>query len=145
MHPGGPFWAKKDVWGIPKGICKGQEDPQDTACREFEEEIGQPPPAGDTVELGEIKVSGGKVIKAWAVEGDLDVSHIRSNTTTIEWPPSSGRKVKIPEVDKAQWFEVAEAYGKMHKGQNVFLQRLAEHLNLGLDFEAPKPEQGSLF
>ncbi|MDB5161360.1 MAG: hydrolase [Candidatus Saccharibacteria bacterium] len=145
VHPGGPFWAKKDdgAWGIPKGEYEEGEDPQTAARKEFEEEIGQAPPPGDYVYLGEMKRSDGKQIKAWAAEGDLDVGEIKSNTFEMEWPPRSGKTAEFAEVDKADWVELSRAPAKMHKGQDVFLQRLAEHL--GVQIEPPEPAQSSLF
>jgi len=143
VHPGGPFWAKKDIWGIPKGEYEENEDPQIVSKREFEEEIGHPTPDGERNYLGEIKISSGKVIKAWAIEGDLDVSHIASNTIFIDWPPRSGQKLEIPEVDKAKWMAITKAPAKMHKGQEVFIKRLAE--SLGADLEVISSTQSSLF
>jgi predicted NUDIX family NTP pyrophosphohydrolase len=147
VHPGGPFWTRKDVWGIPKGEYDDILDPLEAAKREFEEEIGQRPPEGKTIDLGQIKNSSGKVITAWAIEGDMDVSVITSNTITLEWPPRSGKKIEMPEVDKADWIPAAIAVTKMHKGQDIFVERLTEHL--GIEMGAPEvssePAQSSLF
>ena len=144
VHPGGPFWTKKDVWGIPKGENDETEDPLVAAKREFEEELNHPAPDGDYLDLGEIKISSGKIIKAWAVEADVDVAKIKSNVIKIEWPPRSGQQIEIPEVDKAEWLLASQAITKMHKGQEAFIERLAEKLDIPLA-ATPKPEQGSLF
>jgi predicted NUDIX family NTP pyrophosphohydrolase len=144
VHPGGPFWNKKDVWGIPKGEYE-DEDALSAAKREFEEEIGQPPPEGDWMDLGEAKTSGSKIVKIFAVEGNPDVSEIKSNTFPIEWPPGSGKKINIPEVDKAAWLPAAIAVTKMHKGQPVFIERLAEKVGTKLDLGADEAAQSSLF
>ncbi len=129
-HPGGPFFVKKDAWGVPKGEYESNEDPTSAARCEFEEEIGQKAPEGELIELGEIKRADGKVIKVWAVEGDVDTSHITSSLFDLEWPPRSGKIQQFPEVDKARWFSLSQTSGKMHKGQEVFIKRLADHLNL---------------
>lgn len=130
VHPGGPFWSNKDLgaWSIPKGEYEKDESPLEAAKREFEEEIGQPPPEGVMIELGEIRRKDRKIITVWAVEGDLDVSSIVSNTIEIEWPPRTGRILEIPEVDKAEWFSLSEAGPKLHKGQDEFITRLANLL-----------------
>lgn len=126
-HPGGPFWAKKDLgaWSIPKGEYEDDEDPLAAAKREFQEEIGLPVPAGELFDLGEIVRKDKKVIKVWAVEGDLDVSHIESNLFEMEWPPHSGQYQQFPEIDRAQWFLLSEASPKLHAGQEIFIARLA--------------------
>ena len=128
VHPGGPFWAKKDLgaWSIPKGEYEEGEDPRACALREFEEELGAPPPAGPLVELGTAKQSGGKVVTAWAAEGDVDAAAARSNTFTLEWPPRSGVMREFPEADRAEWFEVDEARRRINPAQAVFLDRLLE-------------------
>ena len=127
VHPGGPFWAKKDAgaWTIPKGEFTAAEDPLAAAKREFEEETGIVPD-GRFLPLGELKQPGGKVISAWALEHDFDAAQIRSNTFTIEWPPKSGRTQQFPEVDAGAWFSLPEARIKLIKGQLEFLTRLAE-------------------
>jgi len=132
VHPGGPFWAKKDagVWSIPKGEYAEGEDPLAAARREFDEETGFPAPA-DAVPLGELKQAGGKLVIAWAAEGDCDPSKVASNTCEIEWPPRSGRKITIPEVDRAGWFAMEEARVRMLKRQLPFLDRLAEQKHAG--------------
>lgn len=144
-HPGGPFFAKKDdgVWSVPKGLYDDDENPFDAAKREYEEEIGSPAPSGQYIELGEIKRSDGKVIKTWAVEGDLDEASVKSNTFEMEWPPKSGKKQQTPEIDKALWFEINLASVKLQPAQVEFLKRLAEHLNT--DFTPTISEQGTLF
>ena len=111
VHPGGPFWAKKDLgaWSIPKGEHDEGEDARDTALREFREETGTELEAAELTDLGAIKQRGGKVVQAWAAEGDLDAEAVRSNTFTMEWPPRSGQQREFPEVDRAAWFSLDEA------------------------------------
>jgi predicted NUDIX family NTP pyrophosphohydrolase len=130
VHPGGPFWARKDAgaWSIPKGECDDGEDSRACALREFEEELGIALPPGELVELGSVKQKGGKVVSAWAAEGDLDVASVRSNTFTMEWPPRSGRTAEFPEIDRAEWFGVEEAREKLVAAQTEFLDRLLERL-----------------
>jgi len=128
VHPGGPFWANKDAgaWSIPKGEYGEGDDPRACALREFEEELGTPLPAGtELVELGTVRQSGGKLITAYAAEGDLDADGIRSNTFTTEWPPRSGRMREFPEVDRAAWFSLQEAREKLNPAQAELLVRLA--------------------
>lgn len=134
VHPGGPFWAKKDkgAWSIPKGEYEADEDPLAAAKREFAEETGQPAPSGEYVEIGEFKRKDGKMIRAWAVEGNLDATNISSNTFEMEWPPKSGQKQSFPEVDKAAWFPIEQAADKMHAGQSIFLENLAGALHIRL-------------
>jgi predicted NUDIX family NTP pyrophosphohydrolase len=129
-HMGGPFWAKKDdgAWSLPKGEHGPDEEPLAVARREFEEELGSPVPAADLVPLGELRVTSGKVLTVWAVEGDLDAGACRSNTFTIEWPPRSGRMQEFPEIDRAAWFGLDEARTKLVKGQVPFLDRLLEQV-----------------
>ena len=129
-HPGGPFWAKKDAgaWSIPKGEYEADEDALSAAKREFQEETGQPAPEGDYLDLGEFKRKDGKTIKAWAVQGDIDASKISSNSFEMEWPPKSGQKQAFPEVDKAAWLPIQTAAPKLHQGQAIFLEHLAEKL-----------------
>jgi len=126
VHPGGPFWAKKDVgaWSLPKGEFEAGEDPLIAARREFEEETGFPPPSGDLVPLEPLRQPGGKTVHAWAVRGFLDAAAIRSNTFTMEWPPRSGRRQAFPEIDRAAWFPLAEARRRILKGQAGFLDAL---------------------
>jgi predicted NUDIX family NTP pyrophosphohydrolase len=128
VHPGGPFWARKDAgaWSIPKGEYEEGEDPRSAALREFAEELGSPLPAGtELVELGTVKQKSGKVITAYAAQGDLDPDAIRSNTFTTEWPPRSGRMQEFPEVDRAGWFGLDQAAEKLNPAQAELLVRLA--------------------
>lgn len=134
VHPGGPYWAKKDdgAWSVPKGEHEPDEDPLEVALREFEEEIGQTPPdPAGAVSLGELHQPSGKIVSAWAVEGDMDVSDVRSNTFEMEWPPRSGRTQEFPEVDRAGWFGLEEARRKLLRGQLGFIDRLSELLDGG--------------
>jgi predicted NUDIX family NTP pyrophosphohydrolase len=128
-HPGGPFWQNKDdgAWSIPKGLIGADEAPLFAARREFAEETGHDP-EGDFVPLGESRQPGGKVVQAWAIEGDWDPALIRSNNFEMEWPPRSGRRRTFPEIDRAAWFGVADARRKILKGQTVFVDRLLEAL-----------------
>ena len=127
VHPGGPFWAKKDAgaWSIPKGEYEDGEDARACALREFAEELGSPPPDGELVDLGEIRQRGGKVVTAWALAGDADADAISSNTFTMEWPPRSGSMREFPEVDRAAWFTLDEARERINPAQAEFLDRLA--------------------
>lgn len=126
VHPGGPFWRKRDkgAWSIPKGEYGSGEDAQAAALREFAEELGSPPPAASARPLGEVVQAGGKHVIAYAVEGDLEVSKIRSNSFKMEWPPDSGRQESFPEVDRAGWFSLDVAKQKIIPGQCPFLERL---------------------
>jgi predicted NUDIX family NTP pyrophosphohydrolase len=126
VHPGGPFWAKKDqgAWSIPKGEYGEGEELLACAIREFEEELGSPLPHGEYVALGALKQPSRKVIAAYAVEGEFDPASLRSNHFEMEWPPKSGRRQSFPEVDRAQWFGVAEARAKIQPGQAPFIDRL---------------------
>jgi predicted NUDIX family NTP pyrophosphohydrolase len=128
VHPGGPFWAKRDAgaWSIPKGEIEDSEDPLAAARREFGEELGTPAPEGEAVELGEVRQKAGKTVVAWGMEGDLDPAGIASNTFTMEWPPRSGRAQEFPEVDRAGWFALAEARKRINPGQVALLDRLSE-------------------
>ena len=130
VHPGGPYWARKDAgaWSIPKVDYADGEDPQACALREFEEETGVELPPGELAELGEVKQKGGKVVTAWAAEGDLDAGAVTSNTFTMEWPPRSGRTAEFPEIDRAGWFEIETAREKLVAAQTEFLDRLLERL-----------------
>ena len=125
-HMGGPYWTGKDVgaWTIPKGEIEPGEEPLAVARREFEEEIGIPLPDGDLVDLGEVRQRGGKVVRAWAVEGDVDPDTVVSNTFEIEWPPRSGRMQTFPEIDRAAWFELDGARALIVTAQRAFLDRL---------------------
>ncbi len=127
VHPGGPFWAKKDAgaWSIPKGEYGDGEEPRACAAREFEEELGTPlPPEAELAELGTVKLRSGKEIVAFGVAGDLDADAIRSNSFTLEWPPRSGRMREFPEVDRAGWFGLDEAREKLNPAQAALLDRL---------------------
>ena len=127
VHPGGPFWARKDAgaWSIPKGEHEEGDDPRACALREFEEELGTPLPAdAELTDLGSVKLKSGKQITAFAVEGDLDADAITSNTFTMEWPPRSGRMREFPEVDRAGWFDLDAAREKLNPAQAELLVRL---------------------
>jgi predicted NUDIX family NTP pyrophosphohydrolase len=125
VHPGGPYWAKKDrgAWGIPKGEYEADENPLDAARREFTEETGFTA-EGKFVELGEVRQKSGKLTSAWAFEGDCDPADLVSNTGDIEWPPRSGRKMTIPEVEAGRWFSLPEAQEYMREDQQPLLERL---------------------
>ena len=129
VHPGGPYWAKKDdgAWSIPKGEYTEGEEPLAAARREFEEETGICP-EGEAIPLGTIRQPGGKLVTAFAMEGDLDAAAIRSNTFGMEWPPRSGRMQTFPEVDRAGWFGKEEAERKILRGQLPILRALWERL-----------------
>jgi predicted NUDIX family NTP pyrophosphohydrolase len=129
VHPGGPYWAKKDAgaWSIPKGEYLDREDPLAAAKREFLEEIGLGVD-GDFIDLGEIEQTAGKIVRAWALEGDLDPTLLRSNTFAMEWPRRSGLMREFPEVDSAGWFSLSIAHYKLLKGQVAFLTRLNDRL-----------------
>ncbi len=133
MHPGGPFWARKDagVWSIPKGEYDDTEDPLACALREFEEETGTALDPAEPLDLGSVTQGGGKVVTAWAAEGDLDAASISSNTFTMEWPPRSGTSAEFPEIDRAGWFGLEEAREKLNPAQVELVDRLAERLGLG--------------
>jgi predicted NUDIX family NTP pyrophosphohydrolase len=125
VHPGGPFWARKDLgaWSIPKGEYAKGEDALMAAKREFEEETGACP-EGDFLSLGELVQPGRKIVTAWGVEGEFDPSSLKSNRFELEWPPKSGRKALFPEVDRAGWFSPTEAQRKILPGQSEFITRL---------------------
>jgi predicted NUDIX family NTP pyrophosphohydrolase len=158
VHPGGPFWAKKDLgaWSIPKGEYEPGDDPLEVAMREVEEEIGiklTPSDRDSLIELGSVRHKSGKLVCAWAAEGDVDVSRIRSNTFELEWPPRSGRTQTFPEVDRAEWFDAATALAKINSAQVDFIERLVRDV-LHFDGEAllspeaaqvPPQTQESLF
>lgn len=144
VHPGGPFWAKKDAgaWSIPKGQIEADEEPRACAIRELEEELG-PAPALDPeelIELGSIRQRAGKVVEAWAAEADFDPAALASNTFSIEWPPRSGRQAEFPEVDRAEWLDLARAREKILPAQAEFLDRLLERLE-SADGERSVPER----
>jgi predicted NUDIX family NTP pyrophosphohydrolase len=131
VHPGGPFWARKDagVWSIPKGEYAEDEDPQACALREFAEETGAALPPSELADLGSVRQKSGKVVTAWAAEGDLDADRIESNTFEMEWPPRSGRRQAFPEVDRAGWFGLDGAREKLNPAQAPFADRLAALLS----------------
>jgi predicted NUDIX family NTP pyrophosphohydrolase len=147
VHPGGPFWKNKDLgsWSIPKGEYSAEENPVAAAKREFEEETGFKP-NGEFLPLSHIKQPSGKIITAWAFEGDCSPADIRSNVFSMEWPPKSGKTHEFPEVDRAEWFSLDEAKARILKGQAGFLDRLAaliDHLpaekpNKSLRPDSPK-------
>jgi predicted NUDIX family NTP pyrophosphohydrolase len=126
VHPGGPFWARKDLgaWGIPKGEIDSGEDPLEAARREFQEETGFVV-AGSFLPLGDVRQKSGKVVRAWAVRGDLDADAIRSNEFEVEWPPGSGRKKSFPEIDRGAWYGLDEAARRIRPEQRPFLDQLA--------------------
>ncbi|MGQ5227657.1 NUDIX domain-containing protein [Streptomyces sp. MN3] len=128
-HMGGPFFARRDAgaWTVPKGEYDPDEPAWAAARREFEEELGVPPPEGEAVPLGEVRQSGGKVVTAWAVEGDLDPSSVVPGTFTMEWPPRSGRTREFPELDRVAWFPLERARELIVSAQAAFLDRLTEH------------------
>jgi predicted NUDIX family NTP pyrophosphohydrolase len=130
VHPGGPYWAKKDLgaWSLPKGEFDRGEEPLDAAKREFREETGFEPPDGPFAPLGAIGQPGGKIIEAWGVRWDCDPALVRSNTFSLEWPPRSGRKQEFPEIDRAAWFGLQEAARRILKGQRGFLTALERRL-----------------
>ena len=125
MHPGGPFWARRDAgaWSIPKGEYSDGEPAEVAARREFEEELGTPPPSSLT-DLGTVRQKNGKEVRAFLAEGDLDVEAVVSNTFEMEWPPRSGRMASFPEIDRAEWFPVEVAREKLNPAQAAFLDRL---------------------
>jgi len=128
VHPGGPFWANRDegAWSIPKGELGEGEDGLAAARREFAEETGLLVEKGESIPLGSVQQKSGKVVHAWAVEGDLNAGAIRSNTFTMEWPPRSGQFAEFPEVDRGGWFDLATARVKLNEAQIVFLDRLRQ-------------------
>lgn len=142
-HMGGPFWERKDAgaWSIPKGEYEDGEDPFVVACREFEEELGSSVPAKDFLELGAHKQPSGKVVTVWAAQGDFDATKAVSNTFEMEWPKGSGQVKSFPEIDRAGWFSVQDARGKVLKGHLPFLDRLMEHVSKS----NPKASEGGLF
>lgn len=150
VHPGGPFWAKKDygAWSIPKGLYDENEDPLNAAKREFKEETGFEV-EGEFIELGKFQQPSKKIIRTWALEKDLDVTKIVSNTFLCEWPKNSGKVQEYPEIDKADWFNIEEAKKKILKGQIGIIDRLLEILNYDSKKECSdnkdRPSQRKLF
>jgi predicted NUDIX family NTP pyrophosphohydrolase len=126
VHPGGPLWVRRDAgaWSIPKGEYGPDEDPLAAARREFAEELGVQTPPGEVNELGEVRQKSGKLVSAWALRGDLDAGAVASNTFELEWPPKSGRTLEVPEVDRADWFTLAQAREKLNPAQVPLLERL---------------------
>jgi predicted NUDIX family NTP pyrophosphohydrolase len=129
-HMGGPFWARKDAgaWTIPKGELDAGEQPEAAARREFGEELGHDPPAGELLDLGEIRQRAGKRVRAFALRGDFDPAALRPGTFELEWPPRSGRRQAFPEIDRVAWFDVATARAKLVTAQAQLLDRLAAAL-----------------
>jgi predicted NUDIX family NTP pyrophosphohydrolase len=131
VHPGGPLWARRDLgaWSIAKGEIEAGEAPLDAARREYGEELGSPAPDSEPLALGEVTLKSGKRIHAWALEGDLDVATVVSSTFAMDWPPRSGRTQEFPEVDRAQWFTLAEARARLNPAQGAFIDRLVGTLS----------------
>jgi predicted NUDIX family NTP pyrophosphohydrolase len=131
VHPGGPFWARKDAgaWSIPKGEYADGEAPLAAARREFAEELGSAAPGGEAADLGEVRQKSGKRVRGFALEGDLDASGIESNTFELEWPPRSGRSQAFPEVDRAEWFSLGDARERINPAQAELLDRLETALS----------------
>jgi predicted NUDIX family NTP pyrophosphohydrolase len=129
-HPGGPLWTNRDAgaWSVPKGEIEGDEQPLDVALREFDEEIGHPPPDGHYLSLGDVRQKSGKVVSVWAIEGDVDPATARSNTFPMQWPPRSGRWITVPEVDRVEWFDAHEARYRLNPAQVEFVDRLVASL-----------------
>ncbi len=148
-HMGGPLWANKDerAWSLPKG--EYDETTDDTAYaaarREFEEELGSPPPAVEPLPLGEVRQTNGKIVTAWALAGDLDVTTVRSNDFELEWPPRSGRRQRFPEIDRAAWFPPHVARVKLITAQAAFVDRLVQALDepsqYGVSHAVPVPQE----
>jgi predicted NUDIX family NTP pyrophosphohydrolase len=125
-HPGGPFWKRRDegAWTIPKGLIEDGEADLDVARREFREETGHEPPLDGTVSLGEVQLASGKTVLGWATQGDLDPEAATSNEIEVEWPPRTGRRVSVPEVDRVAWVRPAEARRLLNPAQAAFVDRL---------------------
>lgn len=144
VHPGGPFWAKKDTgsWSFPKGEYEAGEDALEAARREFKEETGFDMPQGDLISLGEVKYNN-KILSTWALQGSVDARRVQSNVFTMEWPPRTGKKQEFPEVDRAGWFAPSFAKQKLVKGQAELVDRLCEQLGVSADL-GDDPAQLSL-
>ena len=125
LHPGGPYWARKDLgaWSVPKGLVDAGEEELATARREFREETGLNPPVGYEGDLGTFRLPSGKRLHVWAVEGDCDPAQLRSNLFEMEWPPKSGRSAQFPEADRGAWFQRAEALARITKGQRPMIEK----------------------
>lgn len=149
VHPGGPFWAKRDLgaWSIPKGEFAEDEEPLVAAKREFQEEIGAAAPDGDYISLGEAKQASGKIVHIFALASDFDLELFKSNMFTMEWPPKSGTRQEFPECDRAAWVSMRVAKQKLVKGQVPLLETLAGRLQVRLDDSPPAQvsNQASLF
>ncbi len=148
VHPGGPFWAKRDAgsWSVPKGEFTEGEQPLDAAKREFAEEVGSPAPEGAYLDLGSSKQPSGKTVYVFALKSDFNLEQFKSNMFTMEWPPKSGAKQEFPECDKAAWFPLAAAKQKLVKGQAGFIDALADALHIAIaDPPASQTGQTSLF
>lgn len=145
VHPGGPFWAKKDnaSWSIPKGEFEDSEEPLVAAKREFQEETNIAAPNDDYVKLAEYKQPSGKIIHTFALQADVNLEHFKSNMFEMEWPPKSGKKQEFPENDKAAWLSLEVAKQKLVKGQTPIIDDLARML--GQSIQTSKTEQGTLF
>lgn len=130
VHPGGPYWSKKDegAWSIPKGEFNENEEPLAAAKREFQEETGIKI-AGEFIQLNPVKQKGGKMVYAWAVEGDIDPAKIKSNSFEIEWPPRSGKMKSFPEIDKAAWFQLNDAQKKIIEAQSTLIKELESKIH----------------
>lgn len=130
VHPGGPFWVKKDAgaWSIPKGLIEEGEEPLAAARREFEEEVGIAAPEGETIPLTPLRQPSGKIVHAWALRSDLDPAIFVSGTFEVEWPPKSGKRQSFPEIDRVEWFTLDAARGKLLAGQRPFLDELGRLL-----------------
>lgn len=147
VHPGGPFWANKDAgsWSIPKGEYDDTEQPLAAAKREFVEEIGAPAPDGNYEHLGEVKLSSGKIVRAYSLKSDFDLERFHSNMFQMEWPPKSGKLQEFPENDRAAWVSLATARHKLVKSQVRFIEELAGKLGYDLSDTSSAPSQASLF
>jgi len=132
VHPGGPFWTKKDegAWSIPKGELEDDEEPLAAAKREFAEETGLKLPDGEVIPLEPLRQPSGKLVYAWAMKHDFDPAGLKSNTFSMEWPPKSGQYKEFPEIDRAEWFSIKEASLKILKGQAPFIDQLRQKLKI---------------
>jgi predicted NUDIX family NTP pyrophosphohydrolase len=130
-HPGGPFWARRDegAWTIPKGLIEDGESELDVALREFREETGHEPPSAATIALGEVQLKSGKTVVGWASEGDVDPAMAHSNQVEVEWPPRSGRRMTIPEIDRVAWVSPSDARRLLNPAQAAFVDRLVDALD----------------